>query len=126
MKAWLAAFALLLPSACVTGPYPDVVAPPATAVKLGQRAQVGRYVVRPISIYQDSRCPSGVRCIWAGRFVLYALVDGPDVHANVYLTLGMPERVGRSEITLSSVVPERFGELAPKPETYRFLFTGGH
>ena len=125
MRSLLPALALLLPAACVVGPSPDIVAPAGSAVALGQRVDVGRYVVRPISIYQDSRCPSGVRCIWAGRVVIYALVDGPDVHANVYLTLGTPEPVGHSAITLATVAPERFAEIAPRPETYRFTFTGG-
>jgi hypothetical protein len=125
MKSAFTALALLLPGACVVGPTPDIVAPAGTAVSLGQRVEVGRYVVRPISIYQDSRCPAGVRCIWAGRLVLYVLVDGPDVHANVYLTLGMPAPVGHSTINLATVTPERFAEIAPRPETYRFTFSGG-
>jgi hypothetical protein len=121
----LTALPLLALSACVVAPAPDLVAPRGTPVALGQRVEVGRYVVRPISVYQDSRCPAGVRCIWAGRVVLYALVDGPDVHANVYLTLGMPQTVGRSSLSLATVAPERFAEIAPRPETYRFTFTGG-
>jgi hypothetical protein len=125
MKRALAAVVLSLAASCVAAPYPDIVARQGTAVALGQRAHVGRYVVRPISVYEDSRCPAGVRCIFAGRVILYALLDGPEVHENRYLTLGVPSPVGNSSITLTDVRPQRFAQVPLRPADYRFVFAGG-
>ena len=125
MRNGLAALTMLAAAGCVTAPYPDVIAAEATPVALGQRAHVGRFVIRPISVYEDSRCPAGVRCIWAGRLIVYALVDGPGVHQVGYFTLGVPTPVGGSSFTLSDVKPERFVQVALKPEDYRFTFVGG-
>src|SRR5262245_3093654 len=57
------------------------------AAKIGETADLGGgLVVRPLAIIEDSRCPSNVQCIWAGRLRVRANVSGDDVE----LTLGEP------------------------------------
>ena len=122
MKRSLAALPLCLAAACATAP--RAVAPPGT-VALGQHVHVGRFIVSPISIYEDSRCPSGVRCIYAGRLVVFAQVDGPKLREVHDFMLGVPVTVGDSSITLASASPERFAAVALRPQDYRFTFEGG-
>ena len=122
MKKLLAALPLCLTAACVTAP--GSVAAPGT-VAVGQHIHVGRYVVSPLSVYEDSRCPSGVRCIYAGRLVVFAQVEGPKLREVHYFMLGVPVSVGDNSITLTAASPERFAEVALRPQNYRFVFNGG-
>jgi hypothetical protein len=51
-------------------------APGLVEARLGQTARLGDVGVRPIAVVEDSRCPSDVECIWAGRLRLRAAVSG--------------------------------------------------
>ena len=44
---------------------------------LGQPTRVGRLVVTPLRVAEDSRCPINARCVWAGRAVVQTRIDGP-------------------------------------------------
>ena len=125
MRLWLASLLATALAACATSESGLAPVQAPLSVALGQRVQVGRYLVRPLSVAEDSRCPSGVRCIWAGRLIVYGLVDGPGVHRGQYFTLGTAESVGATTVTLSNATPERFAEGAVPPATYRFTFIGG-
>jgi hypothetical protein len=118
MKAMLFLAALAL-SACATMP-----APASPTAGLGQAATVGGAIIRPIEVIEDSRCPSDVVCVWAGRLILLAEVDyrGGSETLRGNLTLGEPLRLGPETVTLVSAEP---GTLAGKPidpRSYRFTF----
>ena len=102
--------------------------PPASAgptAGLGQIAEAGGARIRPIQVIEDSRCPTDVVCVWAGRLVLLAEVNyrgGSEAYRG-NLTLGQPLRLGSETVTLVSAEP---GTLAGKPidaGAYFFTFT---
>jgi hypothetical protein len=46
-------------------------------VRLGETAMVSPARVTPIEVLEDSRCPAGVQCVWAGRVRIAARVSRP-------------------------------------------------
>lgn len=44
--------------------------------ELNQTVRLGDLTVRPLAVTEDSRCPSSVACVWAGRVVLRVRVSG--------------------------------------------------
>ncbi|HZF45827.1 MAG TPA: hypothetical protein VEZ26_05800 [Sphingomonadaceae bacterium] len=100
--------------------------PAGSQVALGQAVQVGKLVVTPIEVAEDSRCPMNARCVWAGRVILVTRIDSEDWRETVPLTLGEPFATHGIPIRLTSVSPERVTGDAPAPEEYRFGFEGGN
>ena len=66
------------------------------------------------TVVEDSRCPIGVTCVWAGDAVVRIRIDGPKIEARVY-TLHTSERSTR-EIWHGDV-RVRLLALAPQPTT---------
>lgn len=97
------------------------------AVRLGQITRVGEPRVRPDSIVEDSRCPSDVTCVAAGRLIVRATVFGGGWSRQVDLTLGAPIPVADGLLTLIDAVPIRTARHPTRPSSYRFtfLFQGG-
>jgi hypothetical protein len=110
-----------LTSACAASPAID------GPVVLGQTAVVGRPRVRPDRVIEDSRCPVGVACVWAGRVVLRATVSSGSWSKPMDLILGVPADVADGKLTLVSVAPaRRKGETArTTPSCFAFKFQGG-
>ena len=125
MKPLVPLLAVLLGAGCVPSADVQGVAPQAAAVAIGQHARAGRFVVTPLSVFEDSRCPSGVRCIVAGRLTVLARVDGPRVHEVHAFTLGVPLPLQDTTVILTSAAPERFAEISLQGADYRLTFTGG-
>jgi multidrug efflux system outer membrane protein len=105
-----------VPPASVVGQ--DVEGP----VALGQTAYVGGPRVRPDEVLEDSRCPAGTQCVWAGRVVVRATVFGGNWSKVVDLTLGTPVQVADGALSLVAVTPERPAGDAMPPERLRFSF----
>ena len=97
-------------------------------VRIGQIAYVGGPSVRPIKLIEDSRCPSGVVCVWAGRLVVHVEVRGGAWKKQLDLPLGQGQHVADGELTLISVTPEPRSDLKIAPTDYRFTFAfaGGY
>jgi hypothetical protein len=107
------AFAASLASAA-----PPPVAQGATA-RIGQTVLVHGVAVTPLRVLEDSRCPKGVGCVWAGRVRLSARI-GRTVRE---MTLGQPVTVPGGVLKLAAVLPENTvdsGRIAPA--AYRFGF----
>ena len=113
-------FAALALGACAT--IPAAAGPTAGP---GQTATVGGATVRPIQIIEDSRCPSNVTCIWAGRLILLAEVGyrGGSEEFRGNLTLGEPLRLGPETVTLVAAEPGTVAGKPIDPRAYRFTFT---
>jgi hypothetical protein len=96
-------------------------------VALGQTALVGGPRVRPDHVVEDSRCPVGTRCVWAGRVVVRATVSGGDWSKPVDLILGVPVDVADGKLTLTAVTPARRAGQSAKttPSRFTFAFRGG-
>lgn len=91
--------------------------------RLGQTVYVDGPRVTPLRVIEDSRCPMNARCVWAGRVVLHAKVQGGAWQRDVDLTLGEPVPVADGGLTLTSVTPERRTDKPIAPRDYRFAFT---
>jgi hypothetical protein len=110
--------------ACTMVPPPDSTPPQPQgyAVPLGVPVQVGDLVVTPKKLVEDSRCPTLVRCVWAGRVVVTTRIVGPGFSDTADLTLGEPYGTHRKMLALVGVRPEKSapGEIAPRD--YRFTY----
>lgn len=97
-------------------------------VRIGQIAYVSGPSVRPIKLIEDSRCPSGVACVWAGRLVVRVEVRGGAWKKQLDLTLGQGQHVADGELTLMSATPEPRSDRKIAPADYRFTFAfaGGY
>jgi len=82
---------------------------------LGETAEVGGLRLRFAELVEDSRCPDGATCVWAGRVVVRLEVVGADDPAT--LSLGMPGLT--PDAPLSHVVAGRqiaLVDLSPFPK----------
>jgi hypothetical protein len=89
---------------------------------LGQPMTGLTVTVTPKEIISDSRCPSGVQCIWAGTVQVKTILATPVSHGEGVLTLDEPYLFGDFLITLIDVTPApKTGENIPS-SSYRFVF----
>ena len=118
------ALALLIPltalAACATVPPADDSG--LSWARLGQTVSVGGPTVTPLKLVEDSRCPQGVQCVWAGRVVVSATISTPTMKLTRDLTLGQPFAVADGTLTLAEVWPARSKDSGIAPAEYRFGF----
>ena len=109
-------------SACATTR--DVTAlPDAANVAIGQRAYADGPLIQPVAVIEDSRCPVGVACVWAGRVRVKMLWLRPNGDAQPFeVVLGEPTPLADGTITLESVHPEKRPDRPIKAGDYRFAF----
>jgi len=118
MKAVTPFMALLL-TACATIEPPANTGPTAG---LGQYAYVDALRIRPIAVVEDSRCPAQVQCVWAGRLVVRARMNGPGWTQIRDFELGVFQAVDRYRVTLISAEPQKATPGEIDPHAYRFTF----
>jgi hypothetical protein len=117
MKQLIAIAALAL-AACMT-------VPPANAgptAGLNQVATVNGLRIRPIEVIEDSRCPANVQCVWAGRLVVRARMNGSGWTQVRDFQLGVPQAVDNRRVTLVAAEPQKATPGEIDPRTYRFTF----
>jgi hypothetical protein len=122
---------LLLPAslmACAPAPHHAPKPPPVADRNdtlewgtLGKTIGVGGPKVTPLTLLEDSRCPAGVRCVWAGRVRLSVRVDLGRGSMIKELTLGEPIWVADGTLELADVQPGKSSE-GPAKSEYRFGF----
>jgi hypothetical protein len=102
----------------------DVTAlPDAANVAIGQRAYADGPLIQPVAVIEDSRCPVGVACVWAGRVRVKMLWLRPNGDAQPFeVVLGEPTPLADGTITLESVHPDKRPDRPIKPGDYRFAF----
>ena len=129
MKHALVLFAPLALVGCVTpgttSPSPD--AGGLAYARLGETVTVGGPRVTPLVLIEDSRCPQGVQCVWAGRVQIKATISTPTTKLTRELTLGEPFPVADGTLTLAEVRPvhARDGAITPTDYRFGFRFDGG-
>ena len=119
--------ASLLPlAACTVIPDGNQVsanpAPEGYQVGIGRPVQVGSVVVTPRKLVEDSRCPVNARCVWAGRVILKAQIDGDGWRDTADLTLGEGYETHGVPVRLVTATPERTTREQPDETQYRFAF----
>lgn len=82
--------------------------------------------IRPLAVIEDSRCPIGVQCIWAGTVKLSLKVNVNGVAKTETIQLGQSITAGSDTITLDSVSPSHPKSGTISPSSYRFTFIVTH
>ena len=90
--------------------------------RMGETVRSGGPTVTPITLIEDSRCPRGVQCVWAGRVRISATISTPTMKLTRELTLGEPFAVADGTLTLAEVQPVKRKDAAIRPRDYRFGF----
>ena len=90
--------------------------------RIGQAATIADFDVTPLEVLEDSRCPTGVQCVWAGQLRLRVRIDFDDSVATRELTLGKAQPVGTGMLTLAEAEPHPAEGRTIYPEEYRFAF----
>jgi hypothetical protein len=105
-------------AACGTVPDRDDYANGPTA-PLNEVANVSGIAVRPLAVIEDSRCPTLVQCVWAGRVRISAQITGAGTRE---LTMGEPASVSGGTLTLVDVRPGKRADQTIAQRDYRFTF----
>jgi hypothetical protein len=90
--------------------------------RLDERVYVDGPAVTPLEVLEDSRCPTGVQCVWAGQLRLKVRVHlgaRDELHE---LTLGKPMHVADGNLELIEALPKPVAGEPIKPASYRFGF----
>ncbi|MDZ4227446.1 MAG: hypothetical protein U1D26_03125, partial [Patescibacteria group bacterium] len=90
--------------------------------RMGQGASAMGVKVTPLKILEDSRCPSDVTCIWAGRVRVLAELQSAYGTIEQEFTLMQPVATGAVSITLVAVYPETLSTVQIGQGDYRFVF----
>ena len=122
MKPIFSIVAAIALSACATVPMADPPIRTDGLANLGQPTRVGQLVVTPEALVEDSRCPINARCVWAGRLVLKARIDGAGWRETVDLTLGQPYATHGAGLALISAEPGKIAGSPPSPPASLFGF----
>jgi hypothetical protein len=117
MKA-LAPIAAIALSACATVPS----MPAGPSASLGETAYTNGLYVRPVAVVEDSRCPTNVVCVWAGRLVVRSEVRGGSWRRTFDLELGKSQQVADGALTLVAAVPPKVAGSEADARSYRFTF----
>ncbi|MFN2259492.1 MAG: hypothetical protein ABR601_06600 [Parasphingopyxis sp.] len=88
---------------------------------IGEATRAGTLTVTPLEIVEDSRCPEGVHCVWAGRLVVRTRIEG-DPSRLVELTLGEEIRAADGLLELDRIEPEAAEGIEIPPGRYRFHY----
>jgi hypothetical protein len=97
-------------------------------VKLGEHARFGRVVLTPIRIEEDSRCPAGVECVWAGTVrVAVSVADNDELLPHpITMALGVPFLMeGGGGVTMVAVCPYPGQPNSIREDDYRLTFALG-
>jgi hypothetical protein len=113
------ALAAALTAGCVTSP---VISQNGVAeAKLGQTVDFGPANVTVVKVLEDSRCPVGVQCVWAGRVKVAVRIENRDGTNVRELTTEAPIQAGAGGILeLRSVRPEKVADRTISNGEYRF------
>ena len=124
MKALLPLMlAALSLGACATAPAaPTPELPQVPSAGFGQQTRVGALVVTPLNLVEDSRCPVNARCVWAGRLVIGARINGPGWSETANLELGKDYRSHGLGLALVSARPDKIAGSEFPPPAYLFGF----
>lgn len=115
-----------------SGPRCEFVCPQASSTpqnsketvetSIGKSVHVLGIDILPLQVTQDSRCPIGVECIWAGTVELKGSVHSAMGTSQVVFKLGTPVTTEAESITLVSVTPAPHQGVTIAASDYLFVF----
>lgn len=124
-SALLAIAALILPGCAVIPDAPNVVGTPVpagTAVAIDRPVRLGGIVVTPKEVVEDSRCPTDVQCVWAGRLIVRTRIDGDGWRDTTDIRLGESYGTHGHVVALVSAEPGTVAGSETARPLYRFLY----
>ncbi len=90
---------------------------------IGQATIFSGLKITPIEIVEDSRCPEGTQCIWAGRVIIKTKFDfGDNKTMETDVEAGKPVDAFGFRVTLYNVMPSKKID-SIKPEDYTLLYS---
>lgn len=98
-------------------------------LKRGQQKSVvkGDVILKFVSVIEDSRCPEGVNCVWAGNAKIEVLITdkrGNSKKSIINTTTGpLGDQHNGYAIYLNSLTPHPKGNKAINPKSYIASFT---
>ena len=92
------------------------------SARMGETVTVGGPRLTPLALIEDSRCPQGVQCVWAGQVRIAARVATGSGSSVRELTMGKPVPVADGTLTLADVQPTKRKDTTIAPGDYRFGF----
>ena len=90
---------------------------------IGKSVSAQGVKITPKKILEDSRCPSGVQCIWAGTVRVEAAVSDASGEATQTFVLNEPLLLAGEKVTLTEVAPYPASGKKIDPGTYSLTFT---
>ena len=94
-----------------------------TVAKLGQTVTIDGISITPISITEESRCPTDVQCIQAGTVVIKAKLSSDTSISETSLKLGNAISFSNKYVTLDGVIPKPNTKFTTKDSDYSFSFS---
>ena len=115
------ALAACLLAACASAPPDDIPARSTVTLMPSQTAPLGRHATLRIDRIEDSRCPAGVQCVWAGRLRYHLTLLGAaapesfalDEHAPAFASRQIPGLT----VALAAPAPAPAARAASQPVT---------
>lgn len=113
---------MLWASACAST---SVANPSGLAAGIGRTALLDGVRVTPTGLVEDSRCPTSVRCIWAGRLRIEVTItiQGGSEELRQEMTLGQAVWLPEGRLMLSAAEPAPAVGKPIAPDAYRFSFS---
>ncbi|HRH20890.1 MAG TPA: hypothetical protein PLE81_09680 [Brevundimonas sp.] len=94
---------------------------------LDEAVRLSNLRIIPLEVVEDSRCPTDVDCVWAGRLVVRVMIQSsafPTRTESMELGRGIALEDARS-LTITAAEPDRVSGVAVRPSDYRLTFTLG-
>ncbi len=96
-------------------------------LKLNQTGTFGNFSITPIAVVEDSRCPSDVQCIWAGRArIMFKVKIGNSNGFEKELEVGKSAHDSDFVYELKDVSPQAMSTHAIANGEYRFSIRVSH
>ena len=104
----------------------EVIVPSATSATVttgidGQATGLN-VTVNPRQVVSDSRCPTGVQCIWAGTVTVRTALSTEVANGEHVMTLGQPQVFGDYDVTLTAVTPDKSAGQEIPVSSYRLTY----
>lgn len=110
----------LLPPMLIT---PALTEPTRVELSLYEKRQFGELAITPWAVLEDSRCPSDVQCIQAGRVVVAFNLSGPSGDSTLQLETGQTGSTENLQLALHEVRPYPVSTRKIQDDEYRFIIT---
>jgi len=91
--------------------------------KIGNKILIQGISITPLELRQDSRCPEGVYCIWAGTVEIRVRLEKGTNTTDVFIKLGEIVSFDGKGVLFKSVLPNSKGGASINPSDYFFEFS---